>query len=183
MRIAKVLLICLGCLIAVPAVWGQAANSQAKSGILGFLDPQTGAFRPAPQAVAAEGEEPALTTYTGTIDVTLTITVKSSGLTNFTCTATTFVMDNLTGGSPVTYTETNTVAATGSGSTRTCTLAIPYSWALATASSDAMSTSYTVQGTTGASGLPQRMASRDPLDSRRVPSSGATTHLSATVIL
>ena len=182
MRITKLLLICLCCLIAVPAVWGQTANNQAHSGILGFLDPQTGAFRPAPQVIAAEDEEPMLTTETGTIKVTLTITVKTTSLTNFTCTANTFVMDNLTG-NPVTYTESNTVAATGSGSTRTCTLKIPYSWALATSSSDTMSTSYTVEGTTGTSGLPQRTASRSPLDARRVPSNGTTTTLSAAVTI
>jgi hypothetical protein len=50
MRITKLLLICMCCLIVSPAVWGQTANSSAKPGILGYLDPNTGAFRPVPAA-------------------------------------------------------------------------------------------------------------------------------------
>jgi hypothetical protein len=46
------------CLIVAPAVWGQTANSSAKPGILGYLDPNTGAFRPVP---AAEETTDALT--------------------------------------------------------------------------------------------------------------------------
>ena len=182
MRITKLLLICLCCLIAVSAVWGQAANSQAKPGILGYLDPQTGAFRPVPQAVAPEGEEPMLTTYTGTINVTITITVKSTGLTNFTCMAGTTVADNVLSGAPTSYSEGDTVAATGSGNTRTCALKIPYSWALATQSSDTMSTNYTVEGM-ASTGLPIRNASRFPLDTRHVPSNGTVTNLTAAVTL
>jgi len=182
MRITRLLLICLCCLIAVPAVWGQAGNSQAKPGILGYLDPQTGAFRPVPQVVAGEGEEPTLTTYTGTINVTITITVKSSGLTDFTCTANTTVLDNVSSGAPTVYNESDDVAATGSGSTRTCTLKIPYSWALATQPSDTMITGYSVEGM-ASEAQPQRVATRVPLDTRRVPSNGATTNLTANVTI
>ena len=125
---------------------------------------------------------PAVITFTGTISVTLTITLKTTGLTNVTCSADTIVVDNVT--SPVTYTESNTVAATGTGGTRTCKLTIPYSWALATQSSDNnMSTSYTVFGSTGTSGLPQRTAGRSPLDTRKVPSNGTTTTLTAAVTI
>ena len=181
MRITTLLVVCMCCLVAAPAVWGQAPNTSAKPGILGYLDPQTGAFRPIPQMAAEDVELPAVTTFTGTISVTLTITLKTTGLTNITCTADTTVIDNLT--SPVNYTESNTVAATGTGSTRTCKLTIPYSWALATQPSDSMSTGYTVFGSTGTSGLPQRIASRSPLDTRKVPSNGTTTTLTAAVTI
>ena len=132
--------------------------------------------------MAAEDVElPAATPFGGTISVTITITIKTTSLSNITCLAETTVTDNLT--SPVIYNESNTVAATGTGGTGTCKLTIPYSWALATQPSDSMSTSYSVFGSTGTSGLPQRTASRTPLDSRRVAASGATTTLTAAVTL
>ncbi len=176
MRIAKQMLFCICCLgIAVPAAWGQAANSQATTGILGYLDPHTGAFRPVPPAVEDDASLPPAAVVGGTITLTITITVKTAGLTNFICNANTSVLD----GATIFY-EYNTVAATGTGSTRTCKLSIPYSWSL-TGSTDTMTTSYTVTGTTGATGLPQRTSTRDPLDSRKVPANGAITALTAAV--
>jgi hypothetical protein len=181
MRITKLLLICMCCLIAAPAVWGQAANSPAKRGILGYLDPHTGAFRPVPQAAEDDAEPPAATTITGTITLTITITRKTTGLTNFTCSASTSTFDGTT--SPTVYDESNSVAGTGTGSTRTCKLSIPYAWSLTTQSTDTMTTSYTVTGTTGTTGLPERFATRSPLDTRKVPANGATTALTAAVTL
>lgn len=184
MRTTKMLLVCLCCLIAVSAAWGQAANSASKPGILGYLDPHTGAFRAVP-AVTEENlaEAPAATLFTGTISVTITVTLKTTTLTTITCTAESFVQDNLTGGAPRLITETNTVAATGTGTTRTCKLSIPYSWSLLTSASDSISTSYSVGGSVGATGLPQRSSSLSPLDSRKVPASGTTTALTAAVTL
>jgi hypothetical protein len=46
-----------------------------------------------------------------------------------------------------------------------------------------MTTSYTVLGSTGTTGLPQRSASRSPLDTRKVPANGAITALTAAVTL
>ena len=168
------------CLVAAPAVWGQAPNTSAKPGILGYLDPHTGAFRPIPQMAAEDVESPAVMTFTGTISLTITITIKTTGITNVTCTAETTVTDQIT--NPVIYDESEIVAATGTGTTKTCTLKIPYSWALATQSSDSMSTNYIVSGSTG-TGLPQRTASRFPVDVRKVPASGAVTTLTAAVTI
>jgi hypothetical protein len=180
MRITKQLLLCVCCLgIAVPTAWGQAANSQATTGILGYLDPHSGAFRPVPPEVEDDASLPAATVVGGTVTVTITITVKTAGLTNFTCSANVSVFDGTT--SPTTFEETNTVAATGTGSTRTCKLSIPYSWSLTTPTSDSMMTGYTVSGTTGTTGLPQRTSLRSPLDSRKVPANGAITALTAAV--
>ena len=183
MRITKLLLICMCCVIVAPAVSGQTANSQAKPGILGFLDPHTGAFRPVPSAEEGPDVPAALTTFGGTITVTLTITVKSTGITNVTCTAEVSVGDAVTTGSPRFLTESNAVTATGTGSTRTCKLSIPYSWALATQTSDNMGTSYFVSGGGTTSGLTQRTSSLSPLDTRKVPANGATTALTAAVTL
>ncbi len=181
MRITKLLLICMCCVMVAPAVWGQTANSQAKPGILGYLDPRTGAFRPVPSAAEEGPDAAALTTFGGTITVTLTITLKTTGLTNITCSEEVSVVDGTT--SPRFFAESNTVAATGTGTTRTCKLSIPYSWGLTTQASDNMSTSYVVFGSTGTTGLPQRSSTLSPLDTRKVPANGATTALTAAVTL
>ena len=183
MKITKPSLICVCCFLAASAVWGQATKSAAKSGILGYLDPVTGAFRPLPQAPADDAEVPAATTFTGTVTVTITVTLKTTAITNVTCTSNVSVNDGTT--TFTSFGESNTVAATGTGTTRTCKLSIPYSWSLTTQSTDSMSTDYEVIGTTGttAPGLPTRGASRFPLDTRKVPASGATTSLTAAVTL
>jgi hypothetical protein len=177
MRTSKVLLICLCCLIGAPAVWGQAANPQANHGILGYLDPQTGAFRMLP-AVDNSVEPPALTTFTGTINLTITVTVKTTGITNVICTMGVSVADSSFARS---FIESDTVAATGTGTTRTCKLSIPYSWALATQSTDTMTTDYAVTGAASTTGTtpPIRSTSLSSYDTRKVPASGAITTLTA----
>ncbi len=134
MRITKLLLVCICFLIAAPAVWGQAANSPAKPGILGYLDPHTGAFRPLPLAIADDAEAPAATTFTGTVSLTITVTLKTTGITNVTCIAEVAVLDGTT--SFTSYAESDTVAGTGTGTTRTCKLSIPYSWSLTAQTTD-----------------------------------------------
>jgi hypothetical protein len=177
MKITKLLLICMCCLIFAPAVWGQAANSPTQHGILGYLDPHTGAFRPVPLA-AEEGTDSApLVTFGGTITVTLTVTVKSAGITKILCTADVSVLDAIT-----TSARFFGESATATGTTKTCKLTIPYSWALATQSSDMMTTSYSVIGT-GATVPPERTSSLSPLDSRKVPANGVTTALVASATI
>lgn len=180
MRLHKMLSISVCCLAAAIPAWGQTTKTPAIPGILGYMDPHTGVFHPIPGASSDDAEAPPATTFTGTINLTITITVKTSGLTSFTCVASTSVVDGTT--SPTVYGESDTVLATGSGSTRTCTLSIPYSWSLTTQSSDTMTTSYTVTGI-ASTGTPARSADRTPLDSRKVPASGATTTLTASVTL
>jgi hypothetical protein len=182
MRIAKLLLICMCCVMVAPTVWAQTPTTQAKPGILGYLDPHTGAFRPVPAAPEEATEAPAATTVTGTVTVTLTITLKTAGLSNVTCTETVTVPDTSTAGSSL-LEETNSVAATGTGTTRTCKLSIPYSWGLTTASTDSMTTSYEVFGVTGTTGLPSRSSFHIPLDTRKVPANGSITALTANVTL
>lgn len=184
MRITKLVLICLCCLIAAPALMGQAASNAPRPGILGYLDPHTGAFLPVPQATEEAAEPPAVTTVTGTVTLTITVTIKSTGITTVTCSQQESVEDALTSGSPRFLSETNTVAATGTGSTRTCKLSIPYSWGLSTESSDKMLTGYTVSGAASATGaLPARTSSNTQLDSRAIPANGATTALTAAVTI
>jgi hypothetical protein len=184
MRITKLLLICMCCVMVSPTVWAQTVNSQAKPGILGYLDPHTGAFRPVPAAAeeALDAAAAAATTFTGTINVTLTITLKTTTLTNINCSLEVSVFDAITTSGRF-FGESNTVAATGTGTTRTCKLSIPYAWSLTSQASDNVSTSYTVFGTTGTTGVPQRSSSLSPLDTRKVPANGAITALTAAVTL
>ena len=181
MRITKLFLICMCGVMVAPAVWAQTANSQAQPGILGYLDPHTGAFRPVPAVAEDSLAAPAAATFTGTINLTITVTLKTAGLTNITCSEEVSVLDGTTSFSS--FGESNTVAATGTGTTRTCKLSIPYSWLLTNQASDNMSTSYAVVGTTGTTALPQRTSSHFPLDTRKVPANGAITALTAAVTL
>jgi hypothetical protein len=181
MRLTKLLLISLCCILLAPAVWSQTENGPAKPGILGYLDPHTGAFRPVPSGAEEGPDANALTTFTGTITLTVTITLKTTGLTNITCSQEVSVIDAATTSARF-FAESDTVVATGTGGTRTCKLSIPYAWALATQSSDNMSTSYVVLGSTG-TGPPQRSSSLSPFDTRKVPANGATTALTAAVTL
>ena len=180
MRITKLFLTCMCCVMVAPAVWGQTANAPAQPGILGYLDPHTGAFRPVPSAAEEGPDAAALTTFGGTITVTLTITLKTAGLSKITCSEEVSVVDGTT--SPRIFAESNAVAATGSGTTRTCKLSIPYSWGLTTQASDSMTTSYSVIGT-GTTAPPERTSTLSPLDTRKVPANGTTTALTAAVTL
>jgi hypothetical protein len=182
MRLTKLMLICVCCLMVAPAVWGQATSSTARPGILGYLDPHTGAFRPVPTVDEAAVEPPATATFGGTITVTLTITVKSPGITSVNCLAEVNVTDALTTGGRF-LGETDTVAATGTGTARKCVLTIPYSWALATQPNDSMSTTYSVTGSGASNALPQRTSTVSPLDTRKVPINGTTTALTANVTI
>ena len=180
MRLTMVFLLSVCFLGAAIPAWGQAVNSSTKPGVLGYLDPRTGAFRPVlPPAIDDGAEVPAATTVTGTVTLTITITVKTTGLTNFICGADISTVEGTI--SPTIYEEGDSVTATGSGSTRTCKLSIPYSWTLTSAATDMMTTGYFVTATAGATGNPTRTSTRSLLDSRKVPANGATTPLTASV--
>ena len=156
MSITKLLLICMCFVLTAPSVWGQAANSSDNTGVLGYWDPHTGAFRPVTAATEESfPDAAALITFGGTITVTLTITLKTTSLTAITCSDAVSVVDGSTTGAPRVFSESNTVAATGTGTTRTCKLSIPYSWGLTTPASDNMSTSYSVFGADSRNRLPQ----------------------------
>src|SRR4029077_7504679 len=109
------------------------------------------------------------------------ITLKTTGLTSVTCSEEVSAVDGTT--SPSFFGESDSVAATGTGTTRTCKLSIPYAWGLTTQASDNMTTSYSVVGFTGTTGLPQRSSSHSPLDTRKVPANGTITALTAAVTL
>jgi hypothetical protein len=143
------------------------------------LDPKTGSFKPLPQAASSSEEIlAAAVTVTGKLVFSFTITVSSLGLTGDTvvCSAEASLDDSPTTGG-IFITEAASVGAK-EASTVSCTVTIPYSWTLATISTDRVSLSYTISvlGSTAAAALPNRTSSHS-LGSITVPVNGAiTTH-------
>jgi hypothetical protein len=189
MKISKLCLICMCCFLTALAANGQSGSAQTRPdqtgpGILGYLDPHTRSFHPLRQAAGNAIEPPAVTTFTGTVKLTITITVKSAGITSINCAAFVSAEDNLLTGSPRSLSEIDFVAATGTGATRTCTLSVPYSWALATQSTDTMNTSYEVGNTLVLIPKPPtRISALVPVDSRKVPANGTITTLTASATI
>lgn len=175
MRLAKLVVVSAPILGISGLGWTQDANTSRKStsahGILGYLDPKTGAFRPMAQGDVQP--DVTFTTVTGEIVYKLTITIKSTLATSaeILCGGTASSFDD-TGG--VSHTEEANVTATRTGSTATCTVTIPYAWALASASSDSVSLEYDVTASGGTSGLINRSGSHS-LVPIKVPASGTTT--------
>lgn len=189
MKISKLWLICISCFLTAMAAYGQSGSAQTSPdqtgpGILGRFNPHTRTFHPLPQASDSAIEPPALTPFTGTINLTITITVKSAGITNPKCAAFVSIEDGALLGNLRSLSELDFVAATGTGTTRTCTLSVPYSWGLATQSSDVIQTSYEVGNTLVLTPTPPaRTSLLVPVDSRKVPANGTVTTLTANVTL
>lgn len=158
-------------------VLSQTAARADQSGVPGFLDPQSGVFKPL--ALTGPGVEEILaasTTVGGKLVFNFTITVSSLGLGADTvvCTATASLVDSTaTGG--IFITESASVGVKEAG-TVNCTVTIPYSWTLATMSTDRVSLSYSigVVGSTSATVLPNRISAHG-LGTISVPANGTTT--------
>jgi hypothetical protein len=178
MRIAKSILVCVCLLGLAQPVWSQKPNETAKPtpGILGYLDPKTGAFRPLVQnPVEDEEVEPALAPTTGTFVFNFTITIASKNLGGDTilCTVDTSTFD---AAALLTASESASVKATVTGSTAKCTVTIPYSWPLKSATTDTVSLDYSVSAvaSTTTSAEPVRISGQN-LPTIKVPKTGATT--------
>jgi hypothetical protein len=162
--------------LAPPAL-SQTTTGADPSGIPGILDPNTGSFKPLQRAGSPIEEIlAASTTVTGKLVFNFTITVSSLGLTGDTvvCTATASLFDSPTTGG-IFITESASVGAK-EASTVTCTVTIPYSWTLATMSTDKVSLSYaiSVAGSTATTVLPNRVSAHG-LGSISVPANSTTT--------
>ena len=164
-------------------LWGQ--NAAAAHGIHGYLDPQTGVFHTLPIPEAASAEPPAVATFAGKFVFNFTITVDAtiSSTAKIVCTATATVEDNLTGGSPNFIIETASALATRSGTTATCTVNIPYSWSLATGTTDNITLGYNLEAPVEASAttsLPSRGSSMSNFKTMKVPTTGTTSTFAPT---
>jgi hypothetical protein len=152
------------------------SNSAPKSGIPGTFDPKTSVFTPSRAVLASNYDVAASTIFGGKLVFNFTITVSSTlpATDKISCGAAATVVDN--GGLGNFIVELATSAATRTGSTATCTTTIPYSWPLATASTDMMSLTYTLTagGTTVTTVLPNR-TSEQGLGRLAIPANGATS--------
>ena len=185
-RISGMIFACICFALLTQPAWSQfRTQSRALPGHL-----NNGAAKPTPNAVEDNPDvgQAALTTFGGSFVFKFTIAVKSTNLGTDTiaCSADLEVLDEnmttfvLTG----VYSEEAAVAATRSGATATCTVTIPYSWALANGSTDMVNLSYTIEApaSTSNSPLPNRISTHS-LPSMHVPANGTTTTVTVTATI
>ncbi len=115
----------------------QTANPLSPRRVFGFQDSKTGVFHPLGNSADITDAAAATTTYAGTIEATVTITLKTALPTGdkVACTVTADASsENETAGTIFDYDESASSIATVSGSTATCKVNIPFSWVLFTPS-------------------------------------------------
>jgi len=161
------------------SLWGQ--DAAAVRGIRGYLDPRTGLFHAAPQLAAPDLEAaaaPATTTVTGKFVVNFTITVDSTiASTNKIACNVTASLDDISTANLIVE-EAGTAVTRGTGTTVTCSVTIPYSWKLGSASTDTVGLSYQIispiEASTPAGTYPLRI-SQQSIGTFKVPTTGTTT--------
>jgi len=158
-------------------LWGQDAIPNR--GIRGYLDPRTGIFHsiPHPDTLDEAAPPPAKTTFTGSVVMNFTITVSTvfASTTPIACIGEVQLQDS---GSTTNILEIAGSAVTrGTGTTVNCSVTIPYSWSLASASTDKIRLAYSViapVALTQTAAFPNRQGSQ-LLGTIAVPISGTTT--------
>lgn len=171
---------------AIPTARAQQDKITQDKGVLGYLNPKTGAFTPMAQSVADAEALASITPTTGKFVFNFTLTVLSTVPKNavVTCEADVSVSESSTGQF---ITETVGGPATkGTGTTWTCSLTMPYSWVLSTPTSDtavitsdaSITEGYQVTATNGTGTLVTAVSVREThkdVGSIKVPATGATT--------
>jgi hypothetical protein len=183
-NISKIVLVLAGLAGIAQSAWSQNAEKASEHGIFGYLDSKTGAFKPLVQPAAEEDQATAAAATsptTGKMVFNFTVNVVSSLPSNeiIICaiTATVFEVANV-----LHIEEEAQVIATRSGSKATCTVNIPYSWPLTTASQDMVGLGFSVSAANATAAVLGRLTNQS-LPSIKVPSSGSTTtrSISATI--
>jgi len=154
-------------------LWSQSIPSV--NGIRGYLDPRTGIFHSIPHLVQDAADVPPPATFGGKFVFNFTITVSSTlaSTAKIFCEATATTEDIATANIIL---ETAAVTATRSGSTATCTVTIPYSWNLSSASSDKVSLTYQIiAGVPTTTNPLAGRVSEQTVGTISVPANGATT--------
>ena len=158
-------------------LWGQ--NAIPNRAIRGYLDPRTGIFHSIPHPDTVDEDAPPVTktTFTGSIVMNFTITVSTAFASTapIACIGEAGLQD--TGSTTNIFEVAGTTVTRGSGTTVTCSVTIPYSWALASAATDKLRLSYSVIAPvafTQTTAFPNRRGSQS-LAIMAVPVSGTTT--------
>ena len=181
-RKLPILLGTLACLLGLNiSVWSQSIP--AVNGIRGYLDPRTGIFHSMPHPDLQDADVPPPAATTGKFVFTFTITVSSTlaSTAKILCEASASLEDTA---SLNFISETASVIATRSGSTATCTVNIPYSWNLSSASTDKVSLAYQIIGGVPSTTVPlATRTSGQSLKTISVPANGATTNEAITATI
>jgi hypothetical protein len=169
------------------AASAQSDESTPHKKIFGYQDAETGTFHAMNHVVA----EAATTPITGTIELTIDITLKTALPTGGTilCSASLTASSTvLTTGMSTFYEEEASSVATASGSTHTCTVNVPYSWLLAAPSSTVSNSlvgDYAVEMANLTGKLPAlvRSSSSTFLNVTKIPATGTITKATVNVTL
>ncbi len=186
MKSLTIFTICACLAVVTLPAWGQAASANTANGvhgIAGYLDPQTGTFKPV-RAKASSAEPASQPPTQGTFVVGLTVNLITnfpSGET-FVCSANAEAFDVSSG---LDFLESDVVAATRSGNTLTCTMMIPYYWQLADPSGDTVAVGFSVQATgpSSSNGLPSRSTTQGIVASYPIPPQFKTTTFNLGAVL
>jgi hypothetical protein len=174
MKTTKLICTIVCALGLVASAFAQNVESKKSPGILGYLDPKTGAFHVLTRSVGPE-ETPQVTPTTGKFVFNITIAVNPGlpSTSKISCTASVAVEEAAT----VSLFEDNgAAAATRSGSTATCSITLPYGWYLTTPTTDMVTLNIQVASVTGKVGtLPYSDGLSSQTLSIKVPASGSTT--------
>ena len=179
-----------GILAATSAAQAQSDAATPHKRIFGYQDAVDGTFHSLAKAVP----DATTTPTTGTVELTLTITIKSTFPTG--TTRTILCSSNLDESTLVATTDAITVHteaaysyATVSGTTATCTVNIPYSWLLPAASATNVTSfdgSYTIEvinSTTTAGPPVLRLSGADFLTLTAVPATGTITKVAVSATI
>jgi len=166
-------------------------SSHTNKPVLGYQDPETGVFKPLEKVVP----EAATAAVTGTIELTMTITLKTPVPTGgkVACSSgVSAISISLTTAQATTYEESASAFATVSGATASCTINIPYSWLIPPSSTtvqNSLTGSYTAEiigpaSTTVIVTSPfARSSSSEFLTSKTIPATGTTSKFTVNVTL
>jgi hypothetical protein len=116
---------------------------------------------------------PPVTPTTGRFVVNLTVTLTTTfGMgETYSCAVTATAFDIATS---LAFVDSYQITATKTGTTLTCNMTLPYSWALTSPASDKAMVTYSVNAVNGTNGLPIRLAQHG-VANIKVPANGTTT--------
>ena len=176
MKLMKLLFAAICLLGLVASGFAQNAETQKKTAVFGYMDSKTGLFHSLTRTPLSPEEAAAVTPTTGKFVFNVTITVASTLSTKAVigCQVAGGIADVTSGDI---FSNVVVVTATRSGTTATCTLAVPYSWDLASPAKDTVAFDLSVDATVGTPGTAAFYEETfdAPVITTKVPATGTTT--------